>query len=165
MDIYSRFGVPEILNDQGTQLILHCMKEVCKLLGVAQSTTIPYHPMCSDLVEKFNGTLKKIMKKLCNEKPKQWHRYTNALLFAYKEVPQDTIHFASFERMYDRTVRGPIHILRELWTQDIDEQEMKSSCQYVLDLRQRLNDTLKLLTEQLEPSQEAEEILRHENKG
>ena len=43
--------------------------------------------------------------------------------------------------MYGRTVRGPIHTLRELWTQDIDEQEVKSSNQYVLE---RLNDTLKL---------------------
>ena len=51
------------------------------------------------------------------------------------------------------TVRGSIHILRELWTQDIDEPEVKSSYQYVLDLRERLNDTLKLAKEQLESSQ------------
>ena len=40
--------------------------------------------------------------------------------FSYREVPQDSIHFAPFELMYGRAVRGPIHILRELWTQDID---------------------------------------------
>ena len=127
------------------------MKEICRLLGVIQSTTTPYHPMCNGLVEKFNGTLKKIMKRLCNEKPKQWHRYINALLFAYREVPQGFTHFASFE--YGRTVRGPMHILRELWTQDIDELEVKSSYQHVLDLRERLNDKLKLAKEQLESSQ------------
>ena len=120
---------------------------------MTQSTTTPYHPMCNGLVEKFNGTLKKMLKRLCNEKPKQWHRYINALLFAYREVPQDSTHFALFELMYGRTVRGPIHILRELWTQDIDEPEVKSSYQYVLDLRERLNDTLKLAKEQLESSQ------------
>ena len=153
MDIYSRIGVPEeILSDQGTQFISDCMKEVCRLLGVTQSTTTPYHPMCNGLVEKFNGTLK-MLKKLCNEKPKQRHRYINPLLFAYREVPQDSTHFALFELMYGRTVRGPIHILRELWTQDIDELKMKSSCQYVLDLRERLNDTLKLAKEQLKSSQ------------
>ena len=46
--------------------------------------------------------------------------------------------------MYGRTVRGAIHTLRELWTQDIDEQEVKSSNQYMLDRPERLNDTLKL---------------------
>ena len=37
------------------------------------STTTPYHPMCNGLVKKFRGTLKKMLKRLCNEKPKQWH--------------------------------------------------------------------------------------------
>ena len=68
--------------------------------------------------------------------------------------------------MYGRTVRGPINILQELWTQEIDEQEVKSSYQYMLDLLERLNDTLKRTKEQLELSQnEAEEIFRQENKG
>ncbi|RUS72103.1 hypothetical protein EGW08_020129 [Elysia chlorotica] len=103
VDIYSRLGVPEeILSDQGTQFISDCMREVCRLLGVTQSTTTPYHPMCNGLVEKFNGTLKKMLKRLCNEKPKQWHRYINALLFAYREVPQESTHFAPFELMYLR---------------------------------------------------------------
>ena len=68
-------------------------------------------------------------------------------------MPQDSTHFAPFVLMYGRTVTGPIHIPRELWTQDIDEQEVKSSYQYVLDLRERFNDTLKLAKEQLESSQ------------
>ena len=87
VDIYSRLCVPEeILSDQGTQFISDCMKEVCRLLEVTQSTTTPYHPMCNGLVEKFNGTLKKMLKRLCNEKPKKWHRHINALPFAYREV-------------------------------------------------------------------------------
>ena len=109
--------------------------------------------MCNGLVEKFNGTLKKMLRRLCSEQPKQWHRYINALLFAYREVPQDFTHFVPFELMYGRTVRGPMHILQELWTNDIDEHEMKSSYQYVLDLRERLEDTLKLAQEQLKLSQ------------
>ena len=44
VDIYSCFGIPdEVLSDQGTQFISDCMKEVCKLLGVSQSTTTPYN--------------------------------------------------------------------------------------------------------------------------
>ena len=100
VDLYSRLGVPEeILSDQGTQFISDCMKELCRLLGVTQSTTTPYHPMCNGLVGKFNGTLKKMLKRLCNEKPKQWYRNINALLLAYREVPQDSTHFAPFELM------------------------------------------------------------------
>ena len=31
------------------------MKEVCKLLGVSQSTATRYQPMCNGLVQKLNG--------------------------------------------------------------------------------------------------------------
>ena len=55
--------------------------------------------------------------------------------------------------MYARTVTGPMHILREWWTKDIDEPEVKSSYQYMLDPRERLEDTMKLAQEQLKLSQ------------
>ncbi|GFO36119.1 Zinc finger protein [Plakobranchus ocellatus] len=66
VDIYSRLGVPEeMLSDQGTQFISDCMKEVCRLLGIKQKTTTPYHPMCNGLVERFNATLKTCLRRLC----------------------------------------------------------------------------------------------------
>ena len=43
-----------------------------------------------------------------------------------------------------------MYILRELWTKDIDKHEVKFSYKYVLDLRERLGDTVKLAQEQLE---------------
>ena len=59
VDIYSRLRIPEeVLSDQGPQFISDCMKAVCKLLGVSQSTTAPYHPMCNGLVEKVQWHIK-----------------------------------------------------------------------------------------------------------
>ena len=82
--IYSRVEVPEkVLSDLGTQFISDCMKEVSRLLSIRQLTTTPYHTMCNSLVEKFNGTLKTMLRRLCTEKPRQWNRYIDALLFAY----------------------------------------------------------------------------------
>ena len=82
VDFYSRIGVPEeILSDMGTQFTSDLMKEVARLLSIKQLTTSPYHPICNGLVEKFNGTLKKMLKRLCQEEPRQWHRFINAVLF------------------------------------------------------------------------------------
>ncbi|GFS20572.1 Gypsy retrotransposon integrase-like protein 1 [Elysia marginata] len=151
VDIYSRLGVPEEgLYDQGTQLMSDCMKEVCRLLGIKQKATTPFHPMCNRLVERFNATLKTCLRRLCSEQPRQWHRYINPLLFAYREVPQESTHFAPFELLYRRTV----HILRELWTKDIEEPEVKTSYEYVLNPRGRLEDTLKIARKELEKAQE-----------
>ncbi|GFO27346.1 gypsy retrotransposon integrase-like protein 1 [Plakobranchus ocellatus] len=151
VDIYSRLGVPEeVLSYQRTQFISDCMKEVCRLLGIKQKTTTPYHPMCNGLVERFNATLKTCLRRLCSEQPRQWHRYINPLLFAYREMPQESTHFAPFELLYGRTVRGSMHILRELWTKEIEEPDVKSSYEYVLNLLERLDDTLKIAREELE---------------
>ncbi|GFN97913.1 multiple epidermal growth factor-like domains protein 6 [Plakobranchus ocellatus] len=129
------------------------MKEVCRLLGIKPKTTTPYHPICNGLVERFNATLKTCLLRLCSEQPRQWHRYINPLLFAYREVPQESTHFAPFELLYGRTVRGPTHILRELWTKEIEEPDVKSSYEYVLNLSERLEDTLKIAREELEKAQ------------
>ncbi|GFO24848.1 Zinc finger protein [Plakobranchus ocellatus] len=72
-------------------------------LGIKQKTTTPYHPMCNGLVDRFNATLKTCLRRLCSEQPRQWHRYTNPLLFAYREVPQESTHFAPFELLYGRS--------------------------------------------------------------
>ena len=148
VDIYSRLGVPEeVLSDMGTLFVSECMKEVSRLLRIRQLTTTPYPPMCNGLVEKFNGTLKTMLQRLCTEQPKQWYRYINALLFAYQEVPQESTHFSPFELLYGRTVWGPMYILKELWTNDVKKSEVKNSYQYVFELRERLDQTLKIACE------------------
>ena len=66
LDMHSRVGVPEeVLSDVGTQFTSGCMKEVSRLLSIRKLTASPYHPACNGLVEKFNGTLKRMLRRLC----------------------------------------------------------------------------------------------------
>jgi hypothetical protein len=65
----------------------------------------------------MNGILKSMLKKMCQERPKDWDRYLPAVLFAYREVPQSSTGFAPFELLYGRTFRGPMQALKELWTE------------------------------------------------
>ena len=98
VDMYSRLGIPEvILSDVETQFVSECRVEVSRLLSMHQLTTTPYHLMCNGLVEKFNGTLKCMLKRLCSEQLKQWNRNINALLSAYREVSQASTGFSPFE--------------------------------------------------------------------
>jgi hypothetical protein len=150
VDIFSRIGVPsEVLTDMGAQFTSDLMNEVSRMLSIKQLTTTPYHPMCNGLVERFNGTLKLMLKRMCREKPKDWDRYVNPLLFAYREVPQASTGFAPFELLYGRTVRGPLAILKELWTKEVPDPEVKNTYQYVFDLRERLEETCKIAQEEL----------------
>ena len=152
--IYGRVGIPqEVLSDRGTQFVSDLMKETCRLLGVKQLRTTPYHPACNGLVERFNGTMKQMLKRWCAEQPNEWDRYIGPLLFAYREVPQESTGFSPFELLYGRTVRGPMQILRELWTKDDSDEEVRNSYQYVVDLRERLEETLKIACQNVTQSQ------------
>ena len=58
LDIYSRVAIPEeVMTDQGTQFMSECMQEVSRLLSIKGLTSMPYHPICNGLVERWNGTL------------------------------------------------------------------------------------------------------------
>ncbi|XP_033733848.1 uncharacterized protein LOC117322984 [Pecten maximus] len=150
VDIFSRVGVPaEMLSDQGAQFTSGVMREVARLLSMKQLTTTPYHPMCNGLVERFNGTLKQMLRRMSAERPKDWDKFINALLFAYREVPQESLGFSPFELLYGRSVRGPMMVLKELWTKNVPDEEVKSTYQYVMDLRERLEETCQLAKEHL----------------
>ena len=154
LDVYSCVDVrKEVLSDPSTQFVSECMKEVTKLLSIKRLTTTPYHPICNGLVEKFNGTLKRMLRRLCSDQLRQWHRFINPLLFAYREAPQESTCFSPFELLYGRTVRGPIQILKELWTEKVDVPEVTTSYQYVLELRERLDMTMKMAQGELRKNQ------------
>ena len=155
VNILSQLGVPEvILRDLGTQFVSDCVKEVTRLLSIKQITTTLYHPMCNGLADKFIGTMKLIVKRLCSEQPRQWHRFINPLLFAYREVPKEFTGFSPFELLYGRTVRGRMTILKELWTKEVEESEVKNSYQFVFELREKLEEILKLAHSQLQKAQD-----------
>jgi len=139
----------QILSDQGSQFVSEVMQEVYRLFSIQHITSTPYHPQANGLVEKFNGTLKSMIKKLCLERPSDWDRYLEPALFAYRQVKQDSLGFSPFELLYSRTVRGPMTILRELWTKDMPNDEVQSTYQYVFDLRNRMEQTCQLVEESL----------------
>ncbi|XP_069186398.1 uncharacterized protein [Procambarus clarkii] len=152
---FSRLGILEwIHSDRGTQFTSEMMDQVRRLLTARVSLTTPYHAMGNGLVERFNGTLKKMLKRMCIEQPREWPRYINPLLFAYREVPQASTGFSPFELLYDRTVKGPLQVLRNLREGDDCTPETKTTYEYVIDLRERLENTCQLAREQLAKAKE-----------
>jgi len=66
IEFFSRVGVPRvILTDQGTNFTSKLLQELYKLMGIHGITTSPYRPQSNGKTERFNGTLKSILKKLC----------------------------------------------------------------------------------------------------
>ena len=145
VEIFSRVGVPkEIVSDNGQQFKSNLMSEINRLLNIKAIYTSPYHACTNGAVERLNGVLKAMIKKLCADHPKDWDRFIPAALFAYREIPNDSLKFSPFELLYGRNVRGPLNILHELWTNNSLDSEQKTTYQYVLDLRSRLEESARL---------------------
>ena len=69
MQVFSRLGFPkEVLTDLGTNFMSQTFKELWRLLEVKLVHTAVYHPQTNWLVERFNKTLKVMLRKL--EKPR-----------------------------------------------------------------------------------------------
>ena len=154
VEVYARVGIPhEVLTDMGSQFVSDLMKEVSRLLSIKRLVCTPYHPICNGLVEKWNGNFKLMLKRMCAERPRDWHRYVAPLLFAYREAPNDSLKFSPFELLFGRKFRGPMDILRQLWTKEDISFEIKTTYQYVVDLKQRLSDTCELAHDMLSKSQ------------
>ena len=154
VNIFSRIGIPqEILSDRGSQFVSDLMREISRLLSVRQLQTTPYHAQCNGLVERWNGTLRRMIQKMAAEKPSDWDRYIPALLFSYREVAQASLGFSPFELVYGRSVRGPMSVLRDIWADEVINEQTKTTYQYVLELRERLESTCKLAHDELRKAQ------------
>ena len=90
-EVVPQFGVPEcLLSDRGTNLLSHLMTDVCKLLGIKKLNTTSHHPQCDGMIERFNRTLKTMLRKYACEFGAQWDKYLSGALWAYWNVPHDS---------------------------------------------------------------------------
>ena len=134
VNIFCRVSVPrEMLSDRGSQFVSDLMREISHLLSVRQLHTTPYHVQCNRLVEQFNSTIPRMLQKMVAEKPSDWDRYTQALLFSYREVPLENLGLSPFDLVYERSVRGPMSVLRDIWVNEDTQEQTRTIYQYVHD--------------------------------
>ena len=143
---FTRLGFPhEILSDRGTQFNSELTKQFYKLCGCKGIRTSPYHPQANGNVERFHGTLKPMLRKVVQDKPKQWHKFVPALLFACMELPSESTWFSPFRLLFGREVRGPITLLSDVWTdKHKPDEEDKDVYRYVFELQNTIWETCQI---------------------
>ncbi|XP_071818156.1 uncharacterized protein [Apostichopus japonicus] len=152
--LFSRVGIPEeIVSDQGTNFTSKLMKEVCNLLEIDHLKSSPYHPQTNGLVERFNGTLKSMLRAFVTQQPESLDRYIPYLLFAYREVPQSSTGFSPFELLYGRKVKGPLDVLKEEICNPEGQCRNENILEYVLDMRNRMRELTAMVQENLAAAQ------------
>ena len=153
--VFARVGIPrEILTDQGTNFTSQMLAEVYRLLHVKAIHTTPYHPQTDGLVERFNQTLKEMLRKTAYEEGKDWDKLLPFVLFAYREVPQESTGYSPFELLYGREVCEPLDVIREMWeSPQVDDESVLS---YMLLMRKRLEEMMSLVQKNVSKAQECQ---------
>ena len=150
--VFARVGVPEeILTDQGSNFTSQLLAELYRLLHIHPIRTSPYHPQTDGLVERFNQTLKSMLRKAATNEGKDWDKLVPYLLFTYREVPQASTGFSPFELLYGRDVHGPLDILKESW--EASKKSNESVVSYVLSTQEKLRKMTEIVQENLSKAQ------------
>ena len=137
---FTRFGLPKIVqSDQGTNFTSKLFRERLGALGITQVTSSAYHPQSQGALERFHQTLKSMMRTYCFDHSKDWDEGLPFLLFAIREVVNESLGYSPFELVFGRSVRGPLALIKEKCLADKPAKE--SILNYVLLLKERLKTT------------------------
>ena len=80
----SIFGAPvRLLSDRGTSFTSSIIEELCKILGIQQLQTMPYHPETNGLVERWHQTIMCMIGKLGEDKKADWPSHLAEIVHAY----------------------------------------------------------------------------------
>ncbi|GFX26527.1 retrovirus-related Pol polyprotein from transposon 17.6 [Trichonephila clavipes] len=142
LEIFSRTRIPEVIvMDNATNFTASLTQEFLKILGACPRFSTPYHPEGNGLIERWNQTLKNMLHHIIREEGRSWHRHIPFLLWAYREVPNATTGTPPFLLMYGRDPKGPLSILKSIWT---------GNTLLPLNMKRSVESYLKKLKEKLE---------------
>ncbi|BFZ23001.1 hypothetical protein BsWGS_26040 [Bradybaena similaris] len=139
MTFFSRFGFPKsILSDNGPQFVSKLTAEVAKLLGIQHKFCSFYHACANGLCEKINGVLKNLLAKVTYDHPDQWDKFLQPVLFAIREMPNESIGLSPFEILFGANPRGIMDLYKDMITGKEMSDETKDAYSYTFELRQKI---------------------------
>ena len=114
-EIICRFGIPDTIHtDQGRNFESGLIRDICQLLGVKKTRTVPYHPDSDGLVERFNRTLIDMLSMAVSDNEQDWDLQLSTLLLAYRTSRHETTGTTSFFLMFGRDPLLPEDVMYSL---------------------------------------------------
>ena len=158
--ICSRVGFPETLtSDNGTNFTSRLFERFLQLLECRHIRTSVYHAQANGICERYNGTLKRCLRKLVLDFPRHWERYLPAALFAFRDTPHDTTGYSPFELIYGHRVRGPLEFLAECWQSEQLEEEDRDVHRYIMEFASRLKSACQTAVKSIQTQQQKSKVL------
>ena len=150
--LFSEFGVPsKILSDQGRSFVSKEFQDFLKLWNVKKATATSYHPQTSGLVERFNGTVIRILKRYVYETQDKWDASLPYATYAYNTTVQRTNEFSPYEIIFGKKAS---HLLTEQLANKPENdtvndyiartrRQIQKICDIVIQNQEKARDTAK----------------------
>ena len=111
-EFISRFGAPKQLHtDQGWNFQSKLFREMCSILNIDKTRTMPLRFQSEGMVEQFNRTLDAMLFKFVDEKQKHWDLYLPLLMIAYRSSVHEYTGFSPNEMMLDCEALLPLNLV------------------------------------------------------
>ena len=102
----SIFGAPaRLLSDRGTSFTSSIIEELCKILGIQQLQTMPYHPQTNGLVERSHQMIMHMIVKLGEDKKANWPSHLADIAHAYNATRSTVTWYSPHYLMFGRWPR------------------------------------------------------------
>ena len=88
-------------------MLANVVQDVCQLLGITRMNATAYHPQCDGMVERFNRTLKTMLRKHTVKFNKQWDCYLPGVLQAYRNTPYEATKEKTSYLLFGYDCRSP----------------------------------------------------------
>lgn len=150
---FTRMGLARVIrSDQGSNFTSGLFQEVLKELGIKHKISSAYHPQSQGALERFHQTFKTMLKSFCYDHETDWDKGVDMLLFAIREVPNESLGFSPFELVYGYEVRGPLKMFKEKLVSQEDQKPV-AMLKYVTEFKTRLNEAREMAKTHLLKSQ------------
>ena len=122
----THYGAPlRLHSDQGRNFESKLVHELCKLYGIEQSHTTPYHPQGNGQTGRFNRTLCGMIRSVDPSTRKKWPDLLPHLVFLYNATPHSVTGFSPFRLLFGRDPYTPLDQLLTNTSAEWEEEFIK----------------------------------------
>ena len=160
---FSYFGIPRtLLSDQGKNVDGNVIRDLCKKLNITKMHSSPYHPEGNGSTERSIGSVKCIVRSMCEARgmaAEDWDLLLDEATLAYNSTVNKSTGFSPFKTMFGSNTVLPIDSAcnvspsgEQISPSLVQINAEKNRFEAQQDYKERLDS--KLNTEQFEAGQE-----------
>ena len=164
IETISRHGKPEtLLTDRGSAFIAHSFTRFLAENDIRHLTSSSYRPQTNGAIDKYNGTLKTMLKILGETTVEPWDEMLPWLLFAYRSAEHSSTGYSPLNLLYGREPRDNLDSTYDRWARN-ERAEGIPIENYVQELCHRIAEALREASENAQQAADGRKTKYDRNK-